>query len=422
MSSGPTKAQAKGMRLFWFDGFFAWFSEWIVVQYLALYALAYGASTAQIGYLSGLVSLSGALALLPGARLAERWGRRKLIVVVSGGSIAKIMLLGLAILPFFSEGKEVIYAIMVLGSLRVFFNNFGMPAWTSLTADLVPLSLRGRFFSSRSFGMGVAALIGAPLAGLMIDRLSFPEGWQAAWTLALVAGLLSTAFYSRIPDKEIERAVAKAGTPPAPTGRILDDRNFIWFCAVIFGWNLALYVAAPFFNVHLIRNMGGSAGWVGALLAVNSVSALAGQPVAGRLLDSRGSWWLMAVTGVAISSLPLAWVAATEPWHIIFINGVGGAVWAGYNLAVFNLLLIISPAAKRAFYSAVYQFMVFSAAFAGPLIGGVVGERWGLPSLFLISGVGRLVAALLFIALVREKHADGEASSPVPGDAAPQQA
>lgn len=397
------------MRAFWFDGFFAWFSEWIVVQYLAVYALAFGASDSQIGYLAALVSLSGALALLPGARLAERWGRRKMVVLLTGAGVARMMLLGLAVLPFFSQGKEVVYAIMGLGAARVFFVNLGIPAWTSLSADIVPLPVRGRFFSSRNFGMGVGALIGAPSAGLMISRLGFPEGWQSAWALALVAGLVATAFYSRIPDQDIERTVPRRDADGAARGGLLSDKNFVAFCAVTFIWNLALYVAAPFFNVHLVKNMGGNAAWVGGLSAINSVSSLAGQPVAGRLLDERGSRWLTAVTGLAIPFLPLAWVAATAPWHVIFINGVGGALWAGYNLGAFSLLLYISPRGKRAFYSAVYQSMVFSSAFAGPLLGGLLGELWSLPLVFIASSGGRFLAALLFLGLVKERPGDEQA-------------
>jgi len=407
----PTRAQSRGMRAFWFDGFFAWFSEWIVLQYLTLYALAFGASDVQIGYLAALVSLSAALAFLPGARLAEVWGRRKTIVLLTSGGAARVILLGLALLPFFSEGKGVIYAVMALGSLRTFFGSLGMPAWTSLAADIVPTSIRGRFFSSRNLGMNAAALVSAPLAGLMIDQLGFPRGWESVWLLALFTGLLSTAFYSRIPEREIAHAIP---TPPAvddARGGMLNDRNFLGFCAVTFLWNLAVYIAAPFFNVHLIRDMGGNEGWVGILLAVNSMSALGGQVFMGRIVDQRGARWLMAVSGVAIVSLPLAWLAVTEPWHVLFINGVGGAMWAAYNLSWFSLLLYISPSSKRAFYSAVNQIMVYAAAFIGPLIGGALGEIYGLPFLFLVSGVGRLVAAGLFLPLVREVSGDAVAAA-----------
>src|SRR4030042_6730557 len=56
----PTPEQAKGRRMFWGAGFFAWGSEAIVVQYLPLYALAYGATAAQIGFLSAFVSRAAA--------------------------------------------------------------------------------------------------------------------------------------------------------------------------------------------------------------------------------------------------------------------------------------------------------------------------------------------------------------------------
>ena len=259
--------------------------------------------------------------------------------------------------------------------------------------------------------MNAAALISAPLAGLMIDQLGFPRGWESVWLLALFTGLLATAFYSRIPEREIAHATPKPPAPPADKGGMLNDRNFIGFCAVTFLWNLALYIAAPFFNVHLIRNMGGSESWVGILLAVNSVSALAGQAFVGRLMDQRGARWLMAVSGFAIVTLPLGWLAVTEPWHVLFINGAGGAMWAAYNLAWFSLLLYISPASKRAFYSAVNQMMVYAAAFVGPLIGGALGELYGLPFLFLVSGLGRLVAAGLFLPLVKELPGDAPAAA-----------
>jgi MFS family permease len=86
------------MRMFWWDGFFAWGSEAIVVQYLPLYALAYGATAAQIGLLSAFVSLAAAVAFFPAARLAETWGHRKLIVVLRRWAPPRAARAGLAAL------------------------------------------------------------------------------------------------------------------------------------------------------------------------------------------------------------------------------------------------------------------------------------------------------------------------------------
>ena len=89
------------LRYFWLDGFFSATSENFYLSFIALFALAYGASNEQVGWLTAVANLLGAIALFPGARLAER-GNRKRTVIWSGGGIARIALLGLAVLPLFT--------------------------------------------------------------------------------------------------------------------------------------------------------------------------------------------------------------------------------------------------------------------------------------------------------------------------------
>jgi len=395
----PTPRQARGMRMFWWDGFFAWGSEAIVVQYLALYAVAFGATASQIGVLSAMVALAGATAFLPGARLAERWGRRKLIVVLTAGLGARPMLLGLALLPFFFEGRQVVFIIAGLAALRYFMVGMGIPAWTSLTADLVPSAIRGRFLASRSVGMGVAALMVAPLAGGIIGWVGFPRGWEIAWLLAFLLGQASTLAYARIPEpRPAPAAAVKSGGP----GRLLDDTNFLFFCGTTLLWNLALYGALPFFNVYLVENLGGSALWVGALAAVMGTLELAGLWYFGPIIDRRGSKWVMVIGGLGIPFLPWAWVLVQAPWQVIFINLAGGFLWAGYNLGALNLLLAISPDHKRPTYAAAYQSAVYLSAFLGPLMGGFLAQAYGYRLLFGLSGAGRLLSILLFIRFVQE--------------------
>ena len=52
-----------------------------------------------------------------------------------------------------------------------------------MTADVVPIGMRGRYFASRNFGMSVAALATLPVAGLILDRVDGLEGWQIVWLL-----------------------------------------------------------------------------------------------------------------------------------------------------------------------------------------------------------------------------------------------
>ncbi len=390
------------MRMFWWDGLFANATESVVLQYLPLFALAFGASNGQIGLQAALVSLMATVALFPGARLAETWGRRKAIVLLFGGTLARLMLLALAGLPFIFEGSQAVSVIIAFAALRAFFGNLAMPAWTSLAADIVPMDVRGRFFSSRNVGMGLAALAATPAAGFIISRAGFPEGYELVWLLAFAAGMVSTFFYARIPEPVWQRPEKSAETR-APS--LLADSNFVAYCATALAWNLSLYVVAPFFNVYLVRELDASALWVGVLAAVSSVFGLAGQFAFGPLNDRRGPRWLMAATGLGIPFLPWAWYFVGAPWHVIFINAFGGFLWAGYMLGNFNLLLHLSPDQWRPRYTAAYQSLVFFSAFVGPLVGGAIADGFGIKPLFIISGAGWMLSVLLFVRLVREQPA-----------------
>jgi len=395
----PTARQARGMRMFWWDGFFSWGSEAIIVQYLVLYAVAFGATASQIGVLSAMVALAAATAFLPGARLTEKWGRRKLIVVLSGGLGSRPALLALALLPFFFEGRKVVFIIAGLAALRYFMVGIGIPAWTSLTADLVPSAIRGRFLASRSVGMGVSALMVVPLAGGIIAWAGSPRGWEIAWLLAFLLGLGSTFSYARIPEPRPAPAAAVKSQGP---GRLLDDTNFLFFCGTALLWNLALYGASPFFNVYLVEDLGGSELWVGILVAISGVLELAGLSYFGPLIDRRGAKWVMVIGGLTIPFLPWAWILVQAPWQIIPINVAGGFLWAAYNLGALNLLLAISPDKKRPTYAAAYQSSVYLSACAGPLMGGFLAQAYGYHLLFFLSGAGRLLSTLFFVRLVQE--------------------
>lgn len=173
-----------GLRYFWLDGLFSATSESFYLGFVPLFALAYGASNGQIGWLTAVANLWGAFALFPGARLVEWAGRRKPVVVWSAGGIGRLALLGLACFPFFiTQPVLAIGAIVLLNGLRTFMANLANPAWTSLVADLVPDSMRGRYFGSRNMAMGLAALFGQRMFGRLLDQ-------KGAFWVQTVTGLL----------------------------------------------------------------------------------------------------------------------------------------------------------------------------------------------------------------------------------------
>lgn len=395
------------LTLFWWDGVYANIAESIVLSYTSLYALALGATNTQVGQLSSFQSLLGAAALMPGARIGEWWGRRKQLVILSGGLGGRGLLLAIALVPFVVQGQAAIYALMLLFGLRTFFLNFSNPAWTSFTAHLVPIRLRGRYFSSRNFAIGVVTFITVPVVGYLIQWLGNPGGYQAGFALAFVAGMVGLAYFAAIPEPEEADAPAAPAEKGPGLGEMLRNRPFLVFTAVALIWNLALQIAAPYFNVFLVNDLGAGSGIIGMTSAINSVSALIGQRWWGRRYARLGDMGIFRISGLVIPILPLLWAVIQEPWQVGLINSIGGFVWAGYTLAQFNLLLSMTPDRGRERYVALYQTAVFFAAFLGPLIGASLVNELGYRLMFVLSAVGRIVATVLFIQLMARRPQRG---------------
>jgi MFS family permease len=398
-----TSTELANLRYFWLDGIFASTSEAFFLAYIPLFALAYGASNEQIGWITAMGNLLGALALFPGARVMEMTGQRKNLVVWTGGGIARLMLFFIALIPLFQmPASAAIIAITSLNGLRAFMSNFANPAWTALVADLVPNFMRGRYFSTRNLTMGMCTLVFTALAGWLItsgsDWTGNPLfGFQLVFFLAFLTGLGSMYYFSRIDESAVATKVVSKHIPGQLRRALVEKPGYLGFVISAVVWNFALQIAGPFFNVYLVSNLGADSATVGLVTSISSITAIAGQMLMGKWMDRKGAVWLAIVTGIPISILPMLWATYTAPWQVGINNAFGGFLWAGYNLANFNLLLQLTPDEGRARAVALYQTGVFAAAVAGPLLGGYIADNISFETTFILSGIGRFIATGMFV-------------------------
>ena len=386
------------LRWFWFDGLFAAASDNILLTYLVLYLLSLGATGTQIGLMSSFSSLSAALLLLPGAFLVERIGRRKQINLIFGGGIARILVLCLALLPLLINNEALIIAAMVLSVTRDALNNLSFPAWMSLTGDIVPLNIRGRYFGSRNFIMGVAGMVTILLVGEWITRTEKPLGYQLAIGLAFLLGLASTYSFSRLKDPAELQPSMKPPSLSLP-GLFRDVRThpvFLSLCATGFLWNFSINVAGPFFSVYMVQNLKATATMVGISSIIGNLCRLIVQRKVGELTDRWGPRRVQWISMILIPIVPALWAFSTAMWQIYLIEILAGILWGAFNLAAFNFLLSLIPENQRARYSALYQITVTLALAMGAALGSWVITLWGYRGVFLFSAIGRFVAALFF--------------------------
>ncbi len=391
-------------NLSWFflDGLFAAAGDSIVVTYLTLYLLAVGSSREQIGLLSSFSNLASALMLLPGAMLVERIGHRKELAVLSGGLLARGMVLGLALLPLVLGGSALVWLAMALAVLREAGINLAFPAWISLTGEMVPMEGRGRYFGGRNFVCGIAGMAITLLSGELITCMGAPQGYQIALFAAFVIGSGATYSFWRLKDPRDGQPV-RAETKMSLKAALKDiwaHPTFVAFCLIMGLWNFSINIAGPFFNVRMAQDLKFTATMVALTGISSSIASLLVQRKMGEIVDRMGPRRVQALCMLLIPLLPAAWVFITEFWQVALLNVFTGAVWGAFGLVSFNLLLSLTPDAQRARYSAVYQFLVTGSLAAGAATGAWVIGVWGYPGVFWGSAAGRMIAALLFLLFV----------------------
>ncbi|MQC18122.1 MAG: MFS transporter [Chloroflexi bacterium] len=388
----------RSQRWFFADGVLGAIVDVVPVQFLAVYAIAVGATDAQVGFLSIATALAGVLALAPGARISELTNSRKWVVLWTNAGFARIALLAMAFAPVLAaRPQEAVYVLIVSAFVRSFMTNVSHASWVSLLADIVPLDLRRFYVTQRMLAITVAGALTAPVVGFGIRALGGLRGYEVVFALTFLVGLAATYAYARI-DEPVRPP--RNERPAGSTRGMLRDRRFIRYLLALLLLNATTMIVGPFFMAYFVRDLGGSVSDVGLLATLEQAVAVGAQFLLGLWVTKFTTERLFKVMMFFPALVPLLWLFAGEPWHAAFPFAAGGLIWAVYNVATFNLLMEYAPNENIARYAAVQQIVVLFASLAGPVLGTVIVAIWGIRVAMIVSTVGRLVAALvMFIPL-----------------------
>ncbi len=242
-----------------------------------LYLGALGAGPADIGLVFGVGNVVGALCVLPAGAVADRWGR-KAVIVASGVS----GLVGtLSFLPLASwEGSFA-------GSILYWAGTAALPAMSAHVAATTTRGAMGRAMGLVYGGFFVGFIAGAPLTGVLGDAGGLRAPIAAA---ALFFGLSTAA--------TLLLGAGRRGTMLAP-GPL--PRSF-WALLVLAP--VAAFVEVlptPLLPVYLREVARVSLASVGLFVAFLSVGSALFSTIAGRLSDRFGP-----VTAVVVNAVLLA--------------------------------------------------------------------------------------------------------------------
>ena len=352
-----------------------------------------GISTTTVGLIMGLSLFAGLPAQIIGGAVADRLGRRAVLIL--GICVSMALFEGLA---FAHQLWQVILPIAVEAG-------FGwamyLTATNAMLADFSSPQVRSEAYSisrvATNAGMVVGPLTGGALlaAGLSYRSLFISGG--------AICGLFLLIVVFRLVETKPAAAHPSTATPSTFGGYrvVLRDRRFLAFCAVTL---LPLYAFGQFFvtlPVVLRSSPGTSVSAWGVLAAIYAGCGVLLQYPTMRRTKGRERMHVMAaicvVMGVGMAGAAYA-PAGVPIAACVFFYSIGATLFTPITAAI---VAGMAPVELRGRYMGAWTALWLAGLALGPTFGGLAVDRLGRHGAYAIIFAVCLAGAALYALLSR---------------------
>ena len=304
----------------------------------------------------------GAILQVFASYFLERTGKRKKVFLLFG-FIHRLVWIPIAVIPFLiPENLFTLRIIIVtlLIAVAACANSICSIAFNSWMGSLVPMEIRGRFFSKRTMIYTISSGIASLVASRFVDVVPGFKGYMLVFIIVAIFGTVDIAFFIWI--KHPPMAVSQEKTSFFRMFfEPFKNKNYMYFTLFISLWYFAVNFAGPFFNVYMLEHLKMKL-FIASICGqvISNVSTVLFIRFWGKIADKFGNKPVLLVCCIVIISLPFMWLVLTPQnyWLILGINFIGGTVWPGVELTVMNMSIWLAPEKNRSMYIANYTLVM----------------------------------------------------------------
>ncbi|HIH38291.1 MFS transporter [Candidatus Woesearchaeota archaeon] len=404
LGAGDEKEETKrSLRASILDGSFFSLMEGCTTNFIAPYALFLNASHMVISLLASIPELCGAFFQLAAIKVQDIFRSKKMVIVIAA-TLQAVLWIPILFIPLIAPQKNAGFVLLIFMCLFVMLGTFINPLWRTLIGNLVPDHERGSFFGRRSRIAGSISFISTLAAGSILQffgEKNLLVGFAILFSLAFLSRLLSAYYLSRMYEKPSIPNPAAAFSL-VDFIRHLRETNYGRFVLFMCLFRFATTIASPFFVVYMFQVLHVTYLQFTMLTAIEILAGLIPLSLWGKFNDSQGSKKVLFITGYLIPFVPLLWLFGSSLPYLMVLQAFSGMVWGGFNLAAGNFIFDATSPEKRTRCVAYFNLLHGLSIFVGSLTGGLLLRVVVIRTLFLLSGIARMLIALIWLPRLRE--------------------
>jgi len=215
----------------------------------------------------------------------------------------------IAILPLIlGKGSYILlFFLILLMTISSISNSFTNVSFWSWINDLVPMHIRGRFFSRRATISTIVGMLSGLAIGKYLDLHNNLKGFSIIFVFAAIMGMLDIGCFFFVKDIPMKNQKQQIDLKMMFISTLKNDyfKKFMFFFVI---WNFGLSIAGPilicndknlkmsYFDIILLTQI------------VSNIVTIITLPYIGRVVDKIGNRPMLLFAASLLSLLPVVWV------------------------------------------------------------------------------------------------------------------
>jgi len=368
--------------------------NWVEAAAYGYVVLLLGGSAATLGVIGFLNTIPNLVFALPAGALADRYDRRKLLLIFQSLN----MVLAAALAVTWATGTLTIGLLAVLAVLGGILGTLSFAPFQAMLAATVPKRDLESAVAINSLSLQVARFVGPAIAGVLLAAAG--PTWVFGVNATSFVAVLGTL--ALLPgSRPVQTAAVRAGGAISEGFRyVFGQRSLAAMIALMLVAGLFGTPPVAFMIPALVRyNLDAGAGTLGAVMAAIGLGSLLGS-IALLRLSTRPNKGEPLLVGFVITGAALAGIGASTnaslSLALALVGGFAGVVFVGLSTVVVQAMSTDEIRARA--------LAIWAAAFVGMLPFGALLTA-GLAALIgpggavFVDGVAVVVGAIVVVAL-----------------------